>query len=164
MRLTRDEKETLVVKEARNGRGIFTQKDIARGEIIFEVRGVFISGDEDEDIDEETRSNAYRYDADRYISPKGTIGDFLNHSCTPNAKVVKEGKKLFIRALRTLPKNKEVTIDYATITARDDSWTMKCNCGSKQCRKKIGKFKLLPQEIQERSIKRGIVPTYILEK
>jgi SET domain-containing protein len=126
------------------------------------VKGYFISGDVDEDIEESVRDNAYRYDADRYISPQGKIGDMLNHSCNPNAKVSKEGDKLLVRAIKHIPVGKEVVIDYATITGADDIWSMKCNCGSTKCRGKIVPFKRLPKELRDTYKKLGIVPAHIL--
>lgn len=98
-----------------------------------------------------------------FINPKGKVGDFLNHSCNPNAFVKKENKKLFVCALKAISSNREVFIDYSTIIAGDDSWEMLCNCGSKKCRKIVGKFKLLPKEIRERYKGSNIVPNYILE-
>ena len=161
MHLTTKGKEELCVKKSRNGRGICTRRDFLSGEIIFEVTGTFIACDEDDDVDEETRANTYRYDEDRYISPAGRIGDFLNHSCDPNAKVVKKNKKLFVIAVADIPKGEEVTIDYSTILAADDVWEMKCNCGTKKCRGLIKKFDTLPLAIKKNYLARGMVPSYI---
>ncbi|ODV64046.1 SET domain-containing protein ASCRUDRAFT_5929 [Ascoidea rubescens DSM 1968] len=36
----------------------------------------------------------------------------INHSCLPNATIIFEGKELVIRALRTIHKNEEITINY----------------------------------------------------
>lgn len=152
----------LTIAVSRNGRGIFTTREFAAGQTVFEVTGRLITCDEDEDVDDETRSNAYRYDENLYLSPKGRIGDFLNHSCNPNARVVKKGKKLFIEAIKTILPGKEVLIDYSTITAADDTWKMKCNCGSAKCRKNIGSFRSLPKEIKQRYLQKEIVPRYIL--
>lgn len=163
MKLSAKEKKNLVVKESRNGKGIFAKREFIKDEVVFEVTGVFVSGDEDEDLDEQTRSNTYRYDADRYISPAGKIGDMLNHSCNPNAKVSKEGDKLLVCAVKKISVDREVTIDYSTIIAADDSWTMKCNCGSVKCRGKIVPFKRLPKELKVLYKKHNIVPKHILE-
>lgn len=80
-----------------------------------------------------------------------------------NAKVVKINNKLLVCAIKNITKSKEVLMDYSTIIARDDSWKMKCNCGSRMCRRVIGKFKLLPKEVSEKYRKQNIVPEYILE-
>jgi SET domain-containing protein len=163
MRMTQSEKKNLTVAKSRNGLGIFALRDFVKEEVVFEVRGSLLTCNEDDVVDEQTRSNTFRYDDDLYLSPAGTVGDFLNHSCNPNAKVAKEGKKLFIRAIKTISKNKEVLIDYSTIIASDDSWTMKCNCGSTKCRGVIKKFRLLPSALREKYISNKMVPQHILE-
>jgi len=45
----------------------------------------------------------------------------------------------------------------------EDDWELDCICESKNCRKKISDFKHLPKAIQQKYIKLGIVPKYILE-
>jgi SET domain-containing protein len=157
------EKQNLEIQPARNGRGIFAKRDFLPEEIIFEVRGIVRSGNEDESMDEQTRDNMYRYDADSYISPEGTLGDLLNHSCNPNARIIKKDGALYIEAIRRIQKDREICMDYSTIIARDDCWRMRCNCGSKKCRGVVGAFRKLPEAIRQNYIKRQIVPEYILE-
>lgn len=151
------------VKKSVNGRGIFAERDFEPEETIFEVTGPLVTGDEDDEMDDTTRSNTFRYDADHYISPAGTIGDFQNHSCEPNAKVVKIGKRLFVAAAEPIRKGDEVLIDYSTIIARDDVWVMDCLCGSGVCRGTIASFDSLPKALQNTYKKSGMVPRYILE-
>jgi hypothetical protein len=152
----------LVIKKSQTGLGIFASKKYIPNETLFEVTGSRISGFEDEDIAETERNNLFRYSKEKYIAPKGRIGDYLNHSCKPNAYVKKIGKKLFIRAIEHILKGKEVTIDYSTITAADDSWTMRCRCGKASCRKRVQKFISLPKSLQSLYIQKNIVPSYIL--
>ncbi len=163
MHLSLEEKETLAIKDCRNGKGIFAKKVFSPKEVVFEVGGTFLTCDEDEDVDEETRNNTYRYNKDLFLSPKDRIGDMLNHSCEPNAKVVKKAKRLFVVAIKEIPRNTEVCIDYSTIIARDDTWHMQCNCGTESCRGIVKKFNLLPKRIKDNYIKSSIVPSYILE-
>ncbi len=157
-----EEEKDLIIKKARNGLGIFTRRKFLADETIFEVTGKFVTCDEDDNLDQKTRDNTYRYDEERYISPQGRIGDFLNHSCDPNAKVVKRNKKLFIVALCPIPHGVEVVFDYSTILASDDIWKMNCNCGSTYCRKVIKKFNSLPKQLQKKYISQDMVPSYIL--
>jgi SET domain-containing protein len=152
----------LDIGRAKNGQGIFVLRDFKKGEKVFEVKGVFISGKEEENIDEKKRSNSFRYDKDSYISPEGEIGDFLNHSCEPNAKVSKKKGKLYIVAIDRIGKSQEVTIDYSTILANDDIWEMHCKCGSTHCRKKIKRFNSLPNSLKEKYISLLMVPRHIL--
>lgn len=151
----------LVVKKSRNGKGIFAEREFAPGEVLFEVTGRFISGDEDEDISGTDRDNAFRFDEDSYITPGDSIGAFLNHSCEPNAKVVKKDDRLFVVAADAVHKGAEVLIDYSTITAADDTWEMPCNCGNETCRGVVKSFDKLPAALRAAYQKRGMVPEYI---
>lgn len=155
-------KGLIIKKSLRQGLGIFTKTRFEKDEVLFEVTGRFIKGDADDDVDEETQSNAFRYDENRYIDPQHRIGKFLNHSCNPNAYVSRIGKHLFVKAATTITPGREVLIDYSTILASDDVWTLKCNCGSTKCRKVIRRFDTLPKKLRESYSTRGIVPEYIL--
>lgn len=150
------------IKKSKNGLGIFAKTKFKTKENIFEVKGEFISCDEENDIDEKTRDNSFRYDEEKYLSPAGELGDFLNHSCDPNSAVVKKGDKLFIVAVRDINPGDEVVIDYSTILASDDSWEMGCHCGLEICRKVIKKFDSLPIQIRQKYIASNMVPKYIL--
>ncbi len=157
------EEKKVYVKDARNGKGVFAKKKILANQKILEIKGRFLTCDIDEDIDEETRNNTFRFDEDLYISPGKTVGNFINHSCEPNAKVVKKNKKLFIVSISPILKDEEVLFDYSTIIARDDVWEMDCNCGSKMCRGVVKGFNKLPKKIKERYKSAEIVPSFILE-
>jgi hypothetical protein len=163
MHLSPEENVNLAVRISRNGESIFTKKAFAPLEKIFEVTGTFITFGEDEEAGKTTRSNTLRYDKKLFLSPAGRIGDFLNHSCDPNVKVVKQGDKLYIYAYKALRDNEEVLIDYSTIIAQDDTWEMECNCGSGRCRQRIGRFKDLPEKVREEYVTSGVVPSYIPE-
>jgi hypothetical protein len=155
----------LQVRKSRNGNGIFTLRDFVAEEKIFEVTGDFVSCDVEEKMEDEVRNNTYRFDKDKFISPGNTIGKFLNHSCEPNAKIVKEQDKLFVVAIDDIKSNQEIFFDYSTVGARDDIWQMEvsCNCGSKNCRKIIADYTTLPREVLDDYKKRKIIPDYILE-
>ncbi len=150
------------VKESRNGLGVFAKRKFSIGSKILEVKGTIISCDEDEDVDEKVRDNAFRYDEDNYLSPAGRMGDYLNHSCSPNCGVVKKEDKIFIFAVKNIKEGDEVTFDYSTILASDDSWKMKCNCGDSNCRKVIKRFDSLPAQLKRQYIGLNMVPDYIM--
>ena len=144
-------------------KGIFVKKDFLAGELLFKINGKLISCDEEDELDEETRSNTYRYDEEKYLSPKDEIGDFLNHSCEPNSGVIKKKDSLFLITILNIENGDELVMDYSTILAPDDIWEMKCNCGAKACRGIIKKFNTIPKKTRERYIRLGIVPNYILD-
>jgi hypothetical protein len=56
----------------------------------------------------------------------------LNHSCEPNLGL--QGQIVYV-ALRDIGIDEELTVDYAMND--DDSYEMKCQCGTKSCRGKI---------------------------
>jgi hypothetical protein len=162
MYLTKKEQKELVVKKSQNGKGIFAQKEFKPEQVIFQFAGKLISCDADDDTDDITRSNTIRYDENWFVSPVGRIGDFLNHSCEPNAKAVKQDKKLLIVAIKPIKKGEEVVIDYSTVIASDDIWEMECGCGSDSCRGVVKQFQKLPKKVKEYYISQKIVPKYIL--
>src|SRR6185369_310579 len=111
---------SIVIKQSRNGKGIFTDGVFKAGEPIFEVKGKIFHYSEVLKIGGEFADNTFRFDEETYLSPQGQTGDFLNHSCDPNSKVVKQSGKLFIVAIKDILPNQEVVIDYSTILADDD--------------------------------------------
>lgn len=153
-----------VRKSSIDGKGIFTKVGAKKDAVVYVIEGVLMTLEE---IDEEGLSslvtaNACRFSETLYISPKGTIGDFQNHSCIPNAYVCKGDETLLIKALDDVKANSEIFIDYSTIMAADDEWVMKCRCRRDECRGLIERFVKLPKEIKEKYLARGMVPRYIL--
>ncbi len=75
----------------------------------------------------------------------GSPERYVNHSCNPNT-YVKNKKDI---AIRDIKKNEEITTDYSLNGV--DKWKMKCNCGSKNCRKIIyGNFKKLDPKTKKK--------------
>jgi SET domain-containing protein len=154
----------LIVRESKNGRGVFTTESIKKDSSILKVLGVkkTVAEIEVDGIFSSLSANAYRFSKTHYISPEGKLGELLNHSCEPNAYVTKEHGQLFVKAINSIRARVQVVIDYSTIMARDDEWIMTCNCGSKKCRGLVTKFTLLPEAIQRQYREKRIVPDYIL--
>lgn len=154
--------KNLAVRKARNGLGIFAAAHFSPGQTVFRINGTrrhytTLLKREGTFLD-----NCFRVSENYYLSPEGHIGVYLNHSCEPNARVVKEGDKLYVRAISHIPTNTEILIDYSTITASDDIWTMRCNCGVASCRKIVRNFSKLPRVLRETYQTQHIVPSYIL--
>ena len=75
---------------------------------------------------------------------------YINHSCEPNAyfKHINSFRENVV-AIRPIKKEEEIVCDY-TIDSADD-WRMKCQCGSKECRKVVsGLFSKLPKNMQKK--------------
>jgi len=157
--------ETLEVRPVRNGRGIVALKAFRAGALICEIRGAIVSGDTVWGYwktDPRRGANCFRFDAEHYLDPEGAIGAFANHSCNPNAGVVKRGRKLLFKAIRPIAAGEEVTHDYSTLLGADDVWKMRCNCGEPGCRKVVRNFRSLPPAVLRAYRKLGIIPRFIL--
>src|SRR3954452_13651772 len=58
---------------------------------------------------------------------------FINHSCDPNCETDEVKGRVWIRAIRNIAANEELTYDYNLYDGdKDDA---NCNCGSVRCRR-----------------------------
>jgi len=152
----------LIVKETKNGKGIFINKEFKKDDKIFEFTGQFFSFDQLPTPYNEVEDHYVQIGEDLYMGPSGKEDDFLNHSCEPNSGLKINGKEVFLVAIRDIKKEEEITWDYST-TMDEGEFEMDCNCGSENCRKIIGDFKHLPEKLKQEYIQLGIVPEYNLK-
>ena len=156
---------TLEVRSVRNGQGIVALKPFAPGAVICQVRGKIVTSRtvwRYWDTDPRRGANCFRFDADHYLDPEGEIGAWANHSCNPNAGVVKSGRRLLLRAIKAIAAGDEVTHDYSTLLGADDVWKMRCNCGEPGCRKSVRNYCALPAAVMRKYRRLGIIPEFIL--
>ncbi len=155
----------LAVQPVRNGLGIVALRSFDAGGLICRIRGQVVSAAvvwRYWDTDPRRGENCFRYDADHYLDPEGEIGAYANHSCNPNAGVVKTGRGLSLRAIRRIAAGDEITHDYSTLLGADDVWTMKCNCGEAGCRRVVRHYRSLPAPVLRRYRRLGVIPAFIL--
>ncbi len=155
----------LEVRAVRNGRGIVAATRFARGEIILEIKGKVVTSAEVWRYWKRSPTlaeNCFRFDDERYLSPAGEIGAFANHSCKPNAGVIKVRGRLYFKALKAIAAQSEVTHDYSTLLGADDIWRMPCNCGEDNCRGRVASFHTLPSAALRRYERLGVIPDFIL--
>ena len=153
------------VEPVRNGHGIVALKAFRPGDLVCGIKGTIVSSDQVWkywDTNPRMAANCMRYDADRYLNPEGEVGAFANHSCQPNSFVLKEGRRLVIRAIKPIAAHDEVTHDYATLIGADDIWKMRCNCGEPRCRKTVQSFHKLPAGVLRKYKALGAIPDFIL--
>lgn len=158
--------EALAVQKVRNGRGIVAQRAFRKGALICEIEGRIVTADEVWrywDTDPRLGANCFRYDEDHYLDPNGHIGQYANHSCSPNAGIVKKGRRLWLKAIEPIAAGDEVTHDYSTWLGADDVWTMRCNCGAAGCRRVVRNIAKMPAATFRRYRRLGIVPDFIAE-
>jgi len=152
----------LYLGDTKVGKGVFADKDFKRGEKIIDFKGKLMKREELPKLDKPEDDRYVQIDKNGYLGPSNDFDDLFNHSCNPNSGlIIKNGKGTLI-AIKNIKKGEEITWDYST-TMDEDNWEMDCLCGTKNCRKRIRDFKYLPENIQQKYVKLGIVPQYILQ-
>jgi hypothetical protein len=100
-------------------------------------------------------------DQDRYLGPSGNIDDLVNHSCSPNGGLrFEEDGRILLVALADIAKGEEISWDYST-TSSSGRFSMRCMCGSPDCRDVIGDFEFLDEALQRAYREKGLVPPYL---
>ena len=57
---------------------------------------------------------------------------FINHSCNPNCETEEVKGRVWIKAIKNIAADEEITYDYCLYDGGDDQ--AQCNCGAKKCR------------------------------
>lgn len=135
------------------GRGIFAVRDIRKSEIISTFTGPRVKIEHLDEYPQEVVDHLFNVGTDEYILAREPEVR-TNHSCDPNAGIVND---VCLIAMRDIRKDEEITFDYSIII--NDDWTLDCLCGSPLCRKVIGKYRDLPQEIKDKY--RDFTPEWI---
>jgi len=146
-----------------HGRGLCAKADIDKGEIVA-IKGGHI-------IDRETLRREItpalgpveiQIDDDLFIAPV-TADErelsmlYSNHSCNPNIGM--RGEITFV-AMRDIRAGEELTHDWAMTD--DDDYSVECNCGAPNCRKRLTGEDWQRPELQKRYA--GHFSTYLAKK
>ena len=131
-----------------HGLGAFARTDIPKGTRIIEYLGEKISNAEaDRRYDDDTMDVHHTF---LFILNKkecidaefaGNEARFINHSCDPNAEAFIPRGKIWIEAIKDIPKGAEIAYDYGF--EDDPKYTIEdyrryvCRCGAKNCRHTI---------------------------
>jgi SET domain-containing protein len=119
------------------GKGLFAKEPLKKGEkfkVVYGEHPSVVMTDEEFQRYIKTVDN---YDAVYLGNGKHSVStisreedpsNYGNHSCDPNIAPDGEG----VIALRDIETAEEITIDYAQFSPK--SWSMKCNCGAKNCK------------------------------
>ncbi|MEK6935288.1 MAG: SET domain-containing protein-lysine N-methyltransferase [Nanoarchaeota archaeon] len=151
-----------------DGKGIFADSNFKFKDLVYQPKGKIVNA---ESIDWDAIGKE-GYDGflqiggwDYFDGRKDAYFKFLNHSCNPNLGFKNLDGKVSFVAIKPISKNKELTFDYSTTMFEElDEEPMPCICKSKNCRKIIRDFRFLPKKTQEKYIKLGIVPDYVLDE
>ena len=140
-----DNPKVVVRRTKHHGRGVFAKEDIKKGEVIAVFDGKIYDYDF-EGWNDRICDHVVQFEEKKWRISKG-IGQRINHSCEPNCGI----KNLFkVVAMRKIPKGEEITWDYEMTERNVTGWSMKCSCGTKSCRKKIGNYDNMPEEVRKK--------------
>lgn len=101
-----------------------------------------------------------------YIGVPNHPRKYINHSCKPNVglRIVdlanKESDCLLV-CIDSIKRGEEITLDYSTTQLEE--WQMECRCGTDFCRHTITDFARLAPELQDKYIKLGIIPDWMIK-
>ncbi len=150
--------EKVIVRETcKYGKGLYANEDIKKGEIIADwTGGKIYEAEKCSDLPEEIRDHAIQFEEHSWIDTDG-IGRFFNHSCEPNCGV--KGKFQIV-AIRNIKKGEELTFDYEM--SEDSDWRMECKCETPSCRKIIGAYRNMLEEIRKKYA--GYISEWLVRK
>src|SRR6478672_5606044 len=101
------------------GRGVFADRLIKKGELIGEYTGERITEKEADrryPFDDDERHHTFLFRLDDGMIIDALFGGhpvrFINHSCNPNCEALEEDGRIFISALKNIPKGQELAYDY----------------------------------------------------
>jgi uncharacterized protein len=118
------------------GFGLFAIRPIKKREKITEYKGPRV--DAEEAVRLERRGNRYLYEINPRVtidgSPRSNIARYANHSCNPNAESYTYGRRVFIRALRNIKPEEEITYDYGNDYLKYVIGRSRCKCA--RCRRR----------------------------
>ncbi len=138
-----DNPKVAVRKTKKFGRGVFAVKNIKKSEVIAKFAGSVYEF-EFPGWNDELANHVIQFERRKWRDSAG-IARLVNHSCDPNCGI----RDLFkVVAMRNIKKGEELTWDYEMTEDADRKWWyMKCRCGTPQCRKIIGAYRNMPEDI-----------------
>ena len=130
-----------------NGNGIYSLEPINKGELVAVFGGVVYEWDAFIHLPELERSLCIQVEDRHFLVPRPIgEGDYVNHSCNPNAGL---SGQIGLVAMRDIKLGEEVCFDYAmSDTMPYDEF--ECGCGSPNCRGKVGGNDWQRPELQKR--------------
>ncbi len=133
-------------KSSIHGKGIIASKNIKKNTKIIQYIGEKILKSEGDKrsaerirkyINNKNEGSVYifelnkKYDIDG--SPLYNKARYINHSCNPNCEVEIEKNEIWIKSIKHIKKNEELSYDYGYPFDEEDYTDHICKCGSKKC-------------------------------
>jgi uncharacterized protein len=124
----------VIVKESGiNGKGVFATKNFKKGEVVIDwSESPVLTKAEAKKVPQKEHKYLYYVDDNKQILVT-TPARYVNHSCDPNTFI----KGFYGLAKKDIMKGEEITEDYTK--ENNPEFSLKCNCGSKNCKGIIGK-------------------------
>ena len=132
------------VRQEKGGYGIFAVQAIQTGELLVMWGGNIVGGERLRELSEIAQRHSIQVEENLFLAPHELPepGDFVNHSCDPNAGL--SGQAGLV-ALRKIGASEEVCYDYAMSDGSPYD-EFQCACGSWNCRKRVtGNDWMLPE-------------------
>jgi SET domain-containing protein len=111
----RDWENNILVKESPiHAKGIFTNSDIPKDELVIVVQGEVISGKECERREDEENNVYIFWNGRYYIDTVKTLKiKYINHDCDANCEVMERDKEtLNLVSIKDIKAGDEITMDY----------------------------------------------------
>lgn len=153
-----------VKKSSIAGKGLYAAEVIPKGAVIMRMTGARLR---DSAVDRLIYQKKIKRDNPLQVGPRtyyilDAVAVAANHSCEPNAAVVKVNTLV---ALKTIKQGEEITFDYAcTVGRENEGWVMRCRCNTKGCRTTIGAWTTLPRKVLAQALRKGTLPRFILNE
>jgi len=136
------------------GLGLVASRPLRKREIIAEYKGPRVNAEEAGRL--ERRGNRYLYEINSRVtidgSPRTNLARYANHSCNPNAETYSYGGRVFIRALRRIKPDEEITYDYGNDYLKYVIGRSRCRCG--RCRRRRARKQREARALKKRRAKR----------
>ena len=115
--------------------GVFAQQPVASCELLVMWSGKIVHTDNLPELTILEISRSVQVEEDLFLVPmvEGEPGDFINHSCDPNAGL--QGHIALV-ALRDIQVGEEICYDYA-MTDGSTYDEFECHCGEPNCRQRV---------------------------
>ncbi len=135
------------LKADKSGNSIYAIEPIKRGELIAVFGGVVYEWEDFIHLSEREKMLCIQVEDRHFLVPRPIgEGDYVNHSCNPNAGL---SGQIGLVAMRDIKIGEEVCFDYAMSDTMDYD-AFDCLCGASTCRGKVSGKDWMRPELQKR--------------
>jgi hypothetical protein len=123
----------IIRSSAIHAAGCYTTTPIAKGRRVAEYTGPRLSKAEaDKAYEASPITYLFGLGAGEIVIDGHCMAMFINHSCDANCETSEIRGRIWIKSIRPIAADEEITYDYCLYDGGDDEAI--CNCGAKKCR------------------------------